>query len=286
MFSSKTDQWSTPQDLFDKLNEEFHFTLDPCADEYNHKCDKYYTESDDGLKQDWSGETVFVNPPYSDSKHWIEKCYKEARKNHTRSVMLIPARTDTVAFQKYILPYSGINSANPKYCYYAGLFDGEGCIRITEKDPKNNNPNTHLSFCLQTMLKMTDCDTVQSIQDYFNCGKIYIEHFETKKDTYRWECYNEDSERFLNLLYPYFKTKKSQAFLALEYQQYKHGCKKRDVSKEVINTKENYYNIMKDLKRNDTNIFVNTEIRFIKGRLKFGDSKNSAPFPSMIVIFN
>jgi hypothetical protein len=27
------------------------------------------------------------------------------------------------------------------------------------------------------------------------------------------------------------------------------------------------------------------EIRFIKGRLKFGDSKNSAPFPSMIVIF-
>lgn len=29
----------------------------------------------------------------------------------------------------------------------------------------------------------------------------------------------------------------------------------------------------------------NVEIRFIKGRLKFGNSKNSAPFPSMIVIF-
>jgi hypothetical protein len=27
------------------------------------------------------------------------------------------------------------------------------------------------------------------------------------------------------------------------------------------------------------------EIRFIKGRLKFGGSKNSAPFPSMLVIF-
>jgi hypothetical protein len=27
------------------------------------------------------------------------------------------------------------------------------------------------------------------------------------------------------------------------------------------------------------------EIRFIRGRLKFGDAKNSAPFPSMIVIF-
>lgn len=29
----------------------------------------------------------------------------------------------------------------------------------------------------------------------------------------------------------------------------------------------------------------NVEIRFIRGRLKFGDGKNSAPFPSMVVIF-
>ena len=33
-------------------------------------------------------------------------------------------------------------------------------------------------------------------------------------------------------------------------------------------------------------IYHRAEIRFIRGRLKFGDSKNSAPFPSMIVIFN
>lgn len=30
---------------------------------------------------------------------------------------------------------------------------------------------------------------------------------------------------------------------------------------------------------------IKGEIRFIKGRLKFGDSKNSAPFPSALVIF-
>lgn len=29
----------------------------------------------------------------------------------------------------------------------------------------------------------------------------------------------------------------------------------------------------------------NVDIRFLKGRLKFSGSKNSAPFPSMIVIF-
>lgn len=60
MFSSKTDQWATPNDFFDKLNGEFHFTLDPCADEINHKCEKYYTKEDDGLKQSWNNERVFL----------------------------------------------------------------------------------------------------------------------------------------------------------------------------------------------------------------------------------
>ena len=44
MFSSKTDLWATPQDLFDELNNEFHFDIDVCADESNHKCDKYYSK--------------------------------------------------------------------------------------------------------------------------------------------------------------------------------------------------------------------------------------------------
>ncbi len=51
MFSSKTDQWETPQDLFDELNAKFEFTLDPCADDLNHKCEKYYTKGQDGLSQ-------------------------------------------------------------------------------------------------------------------------------------------------------------------------------------------------------------------------------------------
>ena len=62
-FSCKTDQWETPQDFFDQLDSEFHFTLDPCADEMNHKCDRYFTKDQDGLQQDWSGEVVFCNPP-------------------------------------------------------------------------------------------------------------------------------------------------------------------------------------------------------------------------------
>lgn len=103
MFSSKTNDWSTPQDFYDELNNEFGFTLDPCADEYNHKCDKYFTEGDDGLLQDWGGEIVFCNPPYGKAiKDWVRKAYIEGCKPNTTVVLLIPARTDTQYFHDYI----------------------------------------------------------------------------------------------------------------------------------------------------------------------------------------
>ena len=62
MFSSKTDQWATPQNFFDELNEEFGFTLDPCADEFNHKCDLWFDRQTDGLKQNWGGRECFAIP--------------------------------------------------------------------------------------------------------------------------------------------------------------------------------------------------------------------------------
>lgn len=73
-FSSKTPEWSTPQDFFDTLNKEFRFTLDPAATKENAKCEKFFTASDDGLKQSWAGERVFVNPPYGRViGKWVEK---------------------------------------------------------------------------------------------------------------------------------------------------------------------------------------------------------------------
>ena len=103
MFSSKSNDWSTPQDFFDELNAEFGFTLDPCADEFNHKCNKYFTEGDDGLLQDWGGEIVFCNPPYGKAiKDWVRKAYIEGCKPNTTVVLLIPARTGTAYFHDYI----------------------------------------------------------------------------------------------------------------------------------------------------------------------------------------
>lgn len=104
MFSSDKTFWETPQKLYDELNAKYHFTLDAAASKSNHKCDKYYTEDDNGLEQDWGGETVFVNPPYGakETGVWTRKCYEESAKPGTTIVLLIPARTDRASFHDYI----------------------------------------------------------------------------------------------------------------------------------------------------------------------------------------
>ena len=98
MFSSKTDLWSTPQDLFDTLNKEFRFTLDVCALSENAKCKRYYTPEINGLLQKWDG-VCWCNPPYGRQiGKWVEK----AATANSLVVMLLPARTDTKWFHNYI----------------------------------------------------------------------------------------------------------------------------------------------------------------------------------------
>ena len=62
-FSSKTCEWATPQDLFDKLDSEFNFTLDACATVQNAKCGRFFTKAQDGLTGCWDG-VVWMNPSF------------------------------------------------------------------------------------------------------------------------------------------------------------------------------------------------------------------------------
>ena len=108
MFSSNNNDWETPQEFYKKLNNEFNFTIDPCATKENAKCDKYYTKENNGLIQDWKDERVFCNPPYGrEISKWIEKCFNE-RNNTELIVLLIPARTDTKYFHNFIYNKSEI----------------------------------------------------------------------------------------------------------------------------------------------------------------------------------
>ena len=112
LFSSSRDDWETPPDFFAALHEEFHFTLDACAQPETAKCAAYFTPEDDGLSRPWiapEGGAVFCNPPYSRRKKdkpgqedWIRKAAEEGQRPGAVVVMLLPARTDTQAFHKYI----------------------------------------------------------------------------------------------------------------------------------------------------------------------------------------
>lgn len=102
LYTSLTDEWATPQNFFDDLDAEFHFTLDVCATTANAKCSKFYTKADNGLTKIWGGERVFCNPPYGKLiGEWVRKCRAEADKG-TLVVGLLPARTDTRWFHEYI----------------------------------------------------------------------------------------------------------------------------------------------------------------------------------------
>lgn len=103
LFKSDNEVWATPQDLFDELNKEFGFNMDPCALPENAKCEKYFTPQIDGLKQSWGGYKVFCNPPYGRKIYdWVKKCSMESKKPNTTVVLLIPARTDTKYFHEFI----------------------------------------------------------------------------------------------------------------------------------------------------------------------------------------
>lgn len=99
-FSSETDDWSTPQDFYDKLNAKFAFTLDPCSSDSNHKTEKYFTTDDDGLSKSWDGERVFMNPPYG---RQIGAWMKKASETDGLVVCLVPARVDTKWWHDYVV---------------------------------------------------------------------------------------------------------------------------------------------------------------------------------------
>lgn len=113
MFSSKSDMWATPQDFYDKLDQEFNFTCDVCSIPEDAKHKNFYSPEKDGLAQEWSG-VCFCNPPYSDISSWTKKAVTEAYRGVT-IVMLIPSRTDTKYFQNDILRYSVLSPESKNF---------------------------------------------------------------------------------------------------------------------------------------------------------------------------
>lgn len=103
MFSSNTDLWSTPQELFDDLDRVYRFDVDVCATPENAKCSTFYTKEQDGLAQEWRG-TCWMNPPYGrEIGRWVAKARRSAEENGATVVCLLPARTDTRWWHEHCL---------------------------------------------------------------------------------------------------------------------------------------------------------------------------------------
>jgi len=99
--TDEVDDRGTPRDFFDLWNKEFNFTVDVAASPANTKCARFYTVKDDGLSQDWTGETVWCNPPYSNIEPWVRKSLD----SDATTVMLLPAnRTELAWWQDLVEP--------------------------------------------------------------------------------------------------------------------------------------------------------------------------------------
>jgi site-specific DNA-methyltransferase (adenine-specific) len=113
------DLWATPEEIFEALNDEFNFTLDPCCTKETNKCDYYFTPDHNGLKQTWEGERVFCNPPYSRGNidKWMEKCCNES--SHALVVALIPVSSSAKWWHRWVLNRAEIR-------FYRGRIKFEG----------------------------------------------------------------------------------------------------------------------------------------------------------------
>src|SRR5256885_1497837 len=97
-FSSKKQDWTTPQELFERLDNEFCFETDLAADAINKKCEQFFDAKTNGLLQPWKG-ICFLNPPFSQRglklSDWVKKAYESSKDGSCTVVMIIPARTNT-----------------------------------------------------------------------------------------------------------------------------------------------------------------------------------------------
>ena len=98
-----SNEWGTPDALFAPLHDEFRFDLDVCASIDNAKCERFYSEADNGLWQTWAPSRCWMNPPYGRStREWTRKAHIESARG-ALVVALLPARTDTAWFHDYIV---------------------------------------------------------------------------------------------------------------------------------------------------------------------------------------
>lgn len=104
----RSDEWITPPELFRRLDRAHAFTLDPCSTDWNAKTAKHFTVGQDGLKQSWANERVFMNPPYSQVAQWCEKAVHEVKNGCPFVFGLLASRPDSKWWHEFVKPYAWV----------------------------------------------------------------------------------------------------------------------------------------------------------------------------------
>jgi site-specific DNA-methyltransferase (adenine-specific) len=116
-WQTEGDEWRTPQHLFDFLARHYPFTVDVAATAANRKVKKFYDKARNGLKQDWSNEVVFVNPPYSETGKWTRKA-ADAAKAGAIVVALLPNRSASGWYRDDVVPSAMIVLLHGRIPFY------------------------------------------------------------------------------------------------------------------------------------------------------------------------
>lgn len=113
-------EWETPPELFEQLNLEFRFTLDPCATARTAKCARYFDEATNGLEQDWAREVVFMNPPYGREIYAWTKKAREAQEAGATVVGLLPASTDLAWWHNDVIGHAEVRFLRGRVRFLTG----------------------------------------------------------------------------------------------------------------------------------------------------------------------
>lgn len=129
MRTDSSEEWATPQGLFDALHDEFRFDLDVAASAANAKCERFFTETDNGLWQPWAPSRCWMNPPYGRATtDWVRKAFRESLAG-ALVVGLLPARTDTAWFHEWVL------EAGAEVRFVRGRVAFDGPSRVVPRAP-------------------------------------------------------------------------------------------------------------------------------------------------------
>lgn len=119
-YNGRGRDWQTPPEIFDPLNAEFAFTLDPCCTTETAKCARFFTEADDGLAMDWGQERVFMNPPYGREVYaWTRKA-RLATERGALVVGLLPASCDLRWWHEDIIGYAEVRYIRGRVRFLTG----------------------------------------------------------------------------------------------------------------------------------------------------------------------